>query len=86
MSSKEMVKVSSLRDHFLQLVSSQITGVEVFGDLENRLPNTLNIGFEGVEGDTLLIGLDMASYTELRDHETVLDVVSRLLHAEKNNI
>ncbi len=56
----EMDKISSLRDHFLQLVSSQITGVEVFGDLENRLPNTLNIGFEGVEGDTLLIGLDMA--------------------------
>ena len=60
LSSQEMDKTSSLRDHFLQLVSSQITGVEVFGDLENRLPNTLNIGFEGVEGDTLLIGLDMA--------------------------
>ena len=60
LSSQEMDKVSSLRDHFLQLVSSQIRGVEVFGDLENRLPNTLNIGFEGVEGDTLLIGLDMA--------------------------
>ena len=59
LSSQEMDKISSLRDHFLQLVSSQITGVEVFGDLENRLPNTLNIGFEGVEGDTLLIGLDM---------------------------
>ena len=60
LSSQEMDNISSLRDHFLQLVSSQITGVEVFGDLENRLPNTLNIGFEGVEGDTLLIGLDMA--------------------------
>ena len=60
LSSQEMDKVSSLRDHFLKLVSSQITGVEVFGDLEHRLPNTLNIGFEGVEGDTLLIGLDMA--------------------------
>lgn len=60
LSSQEMAKISSLRDHFLQLVSSQITGVEVFGDLENRLPNTLNLGFEGVEGDTLLIALDMA--------------------------
>ena len=60
LSSQEMDKISSLRDHFLKLVSNQITGVEVFGDLENRLPNTLNIGFEGVEGDTLLIGLDMA--------------------------
>ncbi|MBT3184772.1 MAG: cysteine desulfurase [Nitrospina sp.] len=52
--------LSSLRDHFYQLVSDLIPGVEIFGDLENRLPNTLNLGFEGVEGDTLLIGLDMA--------------------------
>jgi cysteine desulfurase len=52
--------LSSLRDHFLHLVSSMIPGVEVFGDLENRLTNTLNLGFEGVEGDTLLIALDMA--------------------------
>ena len=60
LSAQETSKLSSLRDHFLHLVSSQISGVEVFGDLENRLPNTLNLGFEGVEGDTLLIGLDMA--------------------------
>lgn len=60
LSSQEMAKLSSLRDHFLQLVSSKVSGVEVFGDLENRLPNTLNLGFEGVEGDTLLICLDMA--------------------------
>ncbi len=60
LSSQETSKLSSLRDHFFHLVSSKISGVEVFGDLENRLPNTLNLGFEGVEGDTLLIGLDMA--------------------------
>jgi len=58
--SRESSNLSALRDHFLQLVSNLIAGVEVFGDLENRLPNTLNLGFEGVEGDTLLIGLDMA--------------------------
>lgn len=52
--------LAALRDHFLKQVSDQISGVEVFGDLENRLPNTLNLGFEGVEGDTLLIALDMA--------------------------
>jgi cysteine desulfurase len=52
--------ISSLRDHFLSLVSHRISGVEVFGDLKNSLPNTLNLGFEGVDGDTLLISLDMA--------------------------
>ncbi len=60
LSSQKSLNLSSLRDHFLQLVSNLIAGVEVFGDLENRLSNTLNLGFEGVEGDTLLVSLDMA--------------------------
>jgi cysteine desulfurase len=58
--SQEDTWLSSLRDKFYHLVVNQISGVEIFGDLDNRLPNTLNLGFEGVEGDTLLIGLDMA--------------------------
>ena len=58
--SQESSGLSSLRDHFYQLASNLISGMEIFGDLENRLPNTLNLGFEGVEGDTLLISLDMA--------------------------
>ncbi len=57
--SRECSRLASLRDHFYQLVSSLISGVEIFGDLENRLPNTLNLGFEEVDGDTLLISLDM---------------------------
>ena len=60
LSSQRDLSLSSLRDHFLHLVFDRISGVEVFGDLENMLPNTLNLGFEGVEGDTLLIALDMA--------------------------
>jgi len=31
----------------------------LLGDMQNSLPNTLNLGFEGVEGDTLLIAMDM---------------------------
>ena len=58
--SLEFLNLSSLREHFYQLVSTLISGVGIFGDLENRLPNTLNLGFEAVEGDTLLISLDMA--------------------------
>ena len=58
--SQESSSLSSLREHFYKLISNQISGVEIFGDLENRLPNTLNLGFDEVEGDTLLIGLDMA--------------------------
>ena len=36
-----------------------IPGTELFGDAEHRLPNTLNLGFDGVQGDSLLIALDM---------------------------
>ncbi|MFP6637376.1 MAG: cysteine desulfurase family protein [Nitrospinaceae bacterium] len=57
--SQEASRLSSLRDYLYKLISNQIAGVKIFGDLENRLPNTLNLGFEGVDGDTLLIGLDM---------------------------
>jgi cysteine desulfurase len=60
LASDESSNLSSLRDHFFQRVSDLVSGVEVFGDLENRLPNTLNLGFAEVEGDTLMIGLDMA--------------------------
>ncbi len=60
LSSQKYSNLSSLCDQFLQMASNLIAGIEVFGDLENRLPNTLNLGFEGVEGDTLLISLDMA--------------------------
>ena len=60
LSSQKISALSSLRDHFLSLVTDRISGVEVFGDLENTLPNTLNLGFKGVEGDTLLIALDIA--------------------------
>jgi len=37
-----------------------LTGVRRNGDSEQRLPNTLNLSFEGLHGEDLLIGLDLA--------------------------
>ena len=51
--------VAELRDYFYNKICEMISGVELLGDMRNSLPNTLNLGFEGVEGDTLLIALDM---------------------------
>ena len=48
-----------LRDYFLNKIYEMIPGANLFGDKINRLPNTLNIGFEGLAGDTLLIALDL---------------------------
>jgi cysteine desulfurase len=52
-------QIVDLRDYFLNKIYEMIPGANLFGDKINRLPNTLNIGFEGLAGDTLLIALDL---------------------------
>jgi len=51
-------KVRTLRDAFEQRLLSRVTGVEINGDPQNRLPNTTNLAFENIEGEGLLILLD----------------------------
>ena len=48
-----------LRDKFEDRVSENITGSFPNGDREHRLPNISNISFSGIEGEGLLINLDM---------------------------
>ena len=55
----EASNLADLRDYFQNKVCEMIPRTELLGDKANRLPNTLNLGFDGVEGDTLLIALDM---------------------------
>ena len=55
----EASKLADLRDYFQNRVCELIPRTQLLGDKENRLPNTLNLGFDGVDGDTLLIALDM---------------------------
>jgi cysteine desulfurase len=55
----EVSRVEELRDYFYSKVCKMIPGTELFGDMQNSLPNTLNLGFAGVEGDTLLIAMDI---------------------------
>lgn len=50
-------KVSAMRDRLID----GLKGIErsrINGDLENRLPGTLNMCFEGIEGESLLLLLD----------------------------
>ena len=58
-STLEFSRVAELKDYFYNKVCEMIPGTELFGDMQNSLPNTLNLGFAGVEGDTLLIAMDM---------------------------
>jgi cysteine desulfurase len=54
-----MNSLADLRDYFFQQLESLVSGVELLGDGEFRLPNTLNLSIDGVDGGTLLIGLDV---------------------------
>ncbi len=50
--------LSNLRDNLEKAITNNIKDVIIYGDLENRLPNTTSIGFKGVKADELLILLE----------------------------
>ncbi len=52
-------KISKLRDDLESRIIAMIPHVRVNGSREKRLPGSLNISFECVEGEALLINLDM---------------------------
>lgn len=53
------VNLRVLRDDLEQRVFENVEGAFLNGDRENRLPNISNISFSGIEGEGLLINLDM---------------------------
>jgi cysteine desulfurase len=56
---EENTRVKNLRDQFQEEVMKRISGVQVNGDREHRLPNTANLAIEGVDSEGLLILLDL---------------------------
>ncbi len=55
---KNSAKVTALRDKLITGLS-QISHCALNGDLENRLPGNVSFCFEGIEGESLLLLLDM---------------------------
>lgn len=55
---QERTRVKALRDRLQTGILNSVQFARVNGSLENRLPNTLNIGFEFVEGESILLKLD----------------------------
>lgn len=53
-------KVKSLRDYFWKEIKKKIKNIRLNGDLKNRTPNNLNIMFEGIEGEAILIDLSFS--------------------------
>jgi len=55
----EVAHLKTLRDRLEKGMAERIPHIKVNGNPEMRLPNTSNISFEFVEGESLLLGLDM---------------------------
>jgi cysteine desulfurase len=52
-------RMQELRDYFERQVASLIEGAQVNGDLCRRVPNVSNMSFDGIDGESLLIALDL---------------------------
>jgi cysteine desulfurase len=55
---EENTRVKKMRDRLQQGLLEKVSQARVNGRPESRLPNTLNIGFEFVEGEAILMRLD----------------------------
>ncbi len=54
----ENTRVRKLRDKLENAIVEKIPNVRVNGNKDSRLPNTSNIGFEFIEGESILLKLD----------------------------
>ena len=53
-------KETELRDHLIDRILAEIPYTRLNGDRDCRLPNNANFSFQFIEGESLLIMLDMA--------------------------
>lgn len=53
----EAARLAGLRDQLCAVITGGLEGVTVNGSMEHRLPGNLNLSFEGVDGEALLLAL-----------------------------
>jgi cysteine desulfurase len=58
-SQKSEVRIKGMRDRLHNGITDKIDCLKLNGHPEKRLPNTLNLSFEDVEGESLVINLDL---------------------------
>jgi cysteine desulfurase len=51
-------RLAGLRDRLKDKLFAALDGLQVNGSLDRRLPNNLSVSFAGVDGESLLMGLD----------------------------
>jgi cysteine desulfurase len=55
----EESKIKEVRDYLHKGIISKIEDVKLNGHPDNRLPNTLNVSFTYLEGESIILNLDM---------------------------
>jgi cysteine desulfurase len=56
---EEIARLASLRDYLYKGITDRIEEVRLNGHPTKRLPNTLNVGFKYLEGESIILNLDM---------------------------
>ena len=55
----ETARLKRTTDRFIAGVQDRIDDIHIIGDLTRKVPNTVNIAFEAVEGESIVLSLDM---------------------------
>ena len=58
---QSMEKVKELRDYFEEQIKSKIEDIRIYGDINNRIPNTSNIAFKNANGNEIAIMLEISN-------------------------
>jgi cysteine desulfurase len=56
---REYAELSAMRNELERLLTASIPQIRINGDLDNRLPGTSSVSFECIEGESILMLLDM---------------------------
>lgn len=59
MREKEAARLVKLRDGLIHNLQKTVSGTKLNGDPVNRLPNNINMSFDGIDSESLLLRLDM---------------------------
>lgn len=58
----EAARLAALRDRFERTLLERVPGVTVNGAAAPRLPNTSSVSFEGIDGEPMVIALDLRGF------------------------
>jgi cysteine desulfurase len=56
-------RIAELRDRLERGILARVPAVGINGDPANRMPNTTNIAFEGIGGESMVIALDLRGFS-----------------------